>query len=1357
MYPILYSPGHTDFNNLGLGVMVDTTTATVTEELNGKFELDLQYLSDGPLAQALVYDALVKVPTGDQVDQLFRIKTIIEKIEGMLSVHAEHVSYIINDLPIKPNTKVVESVAQVALNKMLSAIADKHPLTVYSDITTISSAEWKVPDFKNPRNILGGVEGSILDQWGGEYQFDNYQIRLTSQRGRYSNTIIAYGRNLTDFEQEESILETYTSIYPYANETSNDSTVLRTLPEFFVDSEYVDKYPNRRVAMVDFSEKFNEKNPYSEDKLRKFAQSYVKTNKVGVPKVTMKVSTVDLSASLDESYNVEEVESLHLADTVKVFFEPLGVTAEAKVVGSVWNVLLEQYDSYTLGAKKASFGQWVNDNVNEIKNAANSAKQTAINAAISANGKNTNYYGNSGDGFPANPKVGDLYFQRDGDKTTVYQWDGTSWVNIIDGNWQTDFEQEMQDKLDQAKQENDAAFADLDKQLSDAQTAIDNVEAANDAVVKAVDQAQKDFKSVDKAANNALSEALKGQDLAKDSQNLANEALDNFKNLSIGGRNLLRNSAFLGKASTGIPDLWIKGGATATSKLVTITDLNQIATGVEITQTSLGQSGLRTQKFVENVIGGKSYVQTFWIKNVASEPLKMRIQVGERNKDTNAVTYTSINQDIPSSSGWTPLTRIFTTKSTTNGLYFYLYTDTTPPNAHYILAAPKLEEGTIPTDWTPAPEDTQVKIEQLEDGLSTTVSKTEYNSDKDTFNASISRIDQKADSIATTVTNVQKNVNKQATEISKIDQKADSIVSSVAVLDGKVKKQSSDIIQLSNSISLAVQKNDVINQINVSTEGILIAGEKVHITGTTLIDNAIITTAMIKELDASVITTGTLAANLIVPTAGNLLMNSEFQSNTFFDGWTQGASNSKNFYESTSSYTDAYGGRSYATGVQTQTEEVTLSNWSTLYQDVKAREGLPYSGSVVIRNNTMNPDVNGDLGRMGLDIEFLDSNKKPIAHQNIEVTTIAPYATLSLENQVGPKGTAYLRFKIYAAGKVNGYATRSMLNRGAKTLPYTASTGQVIVGSDMIVDGAIIAKHLSAESVTAEKLAVGAVNMGSAVVTGTLDANRINVINLDASQIKVGTLNAATVRIINLDASAITTGTLNVAVQINANSIVSGSLNAKLLTGDTAHLNSVDTGVITNRIDDHLQLGAYNATENVGQINITSRTATNVDYPGGTTIYSNPYDSGERWGIRLYRNRIMPLNRSQDAALELNPYTKGAVNVRNRDQDTWLPVNASKFNVISERKFKNKIQVFKDSALEIINDTTIYSYEKSGRKEIGVISDEANGALLSKGQDGERFVDLYSYSSIAIKAIQELTDEVDSLKSQIEEMEKKIA
>lgn len=1334
-YPILYSPEHTDFNNLGLGIMVDCISALVPEELNGKFELNIEYLVNGPLVKYLVKDAQIKVDTGDQTGQLFRIKTIGKKIDGIIPIYAEHVSYIINDLPIKPSTKVVESVAQVALNKMLSAIADKHPLTVYSDITTISSAEWKVPDFKNPRNILGGVEGSILDQWGGEYQFDNYQIRLTSQRGRYSNTIIAYGRNLTDFEQEESILETYTSIYPYANETSNDSTVLRTLPEFFVDSEYVDKYPNRRVAMVDFSDKFNDKNPYSKDKLRKFAQSYVKANKVGVPKVTMKVSTVDLSGSLDESYNVEEVESLHLADTVKVFFETLGVTAEAKVVGSVWNVLLEQYDSYTLGAKKASFGQWVNDNVNEIKSAANSAKQTAINAAISANGKNTNYYGNSGDGFPANPKVGDLYFQRDGDKTTVYQWDGTSWVNIIDGNWQDDFEQEMQDKLDQAKQENDAAFADLDKQLSDAQTTIDNVDASNQALSDAVDQANKDIKAVDDTASQAMSTALDGKSIAENAKELGQEALDNFKNLSIGGRNLLRNTAFL--ADTGkLPEYWTtKGGGTALAEVVDVIDLSQVKKALHYisSKTSNVSTGMRSTSAYENVKPGTTYTGSIWMRNNTDNPLIARPSAVFR--DSSGATLKTITQykTLSKAEGWVRIAFSGEAPANTVSILFYSYITAVSDGSggyleqDFLVAAPKFEEGTVPTDWTPAPEDTQVKIEQLENGLKTTVSQSQYNADQSLINSQISSVTQTANSINSVVTDLTNGMPTGASIIS----------------------------QISDSVSIMVEKNDVINQINVSTEGILIAGEKVHITGTTLIDDAIITTAMIKELDASVITTGTIATNLIAPNAGNLLMNSQFNSNNLFDGWSYSTGTQ---WVRSGSYNTSTGLRYETVSINKLTDESwTDTNLSFLYQDVRAYAGIKYSASIIayLRMGSYRGECS---------IYFYDINNKIVGSQVKVIDIYNTYTLFKIEGVTAPTGTVRARFQVGIRGKSQIYVTCAQMNTGNVVGVYTPSTGQVIVGSDMIVDGAIIAQHLSAESVTAEKLAVGAVNMGSAVVTGTLDANRINVINLDASQIKVGTLNAATVRIINLDASAITTGTLNVAVQINANSIVAGTLNAKLLTGDTAHLNSVDTGNITNNYDYHLQVsskGLFNKTTNVGQLNLHSTQSGGTDwdaaFPGSMTYHFETSTNGQNTGLRFWKNHIMSLNKDQNTGLYLNPYGGTQVRVTSRTSDnTYLAINASAFNVASDRRFKSDIEDYEEDALSIVNGLRIRTYKKSGKREIGVIADEAPDNLLLKDDTGD-MLSLYDYISIAIKAIQELTDEVDSLKSQIEEMEKKIA
>ena len=860
-YPILYSPGHTDFNNLGLGVMVDCTSAIVSEELNGKFELDIEYLAYGPLTKYLVNDAQIKVDTGDQTGQLFRIKSVGKNINGIIPIHAEHVSYITNDLPIKPNTIVDKADAQLALNQMLNAIADNHPLTAYSDVTTVSSTEWKVPDFKNPRNILGGVEGSILDNWGGEYQFDNYQIRLLNQRGRYSNTIIAYGRNLTDFEQEESILETYTSIYPYANETNGDSTFLHTLPELFVDSEYVNKYPNRRISMVDFSDKFNDKNLYSEDKLRNLAQSYVKANKVGIPKVTLKVSTVDLSGGLDESYNVAEVESLHLADTVKVFFEPLNITAKAKVVGSVYNVLLNQYDSYTLGAKKATFNQWVNDNVNEIKSVADAAQRQAIAAVISANGKNTNYYGDSGGGFPPKPKVGDLYFQKDGDKTTVYQWDGTSWVNIIDGNWQADFEADLQVKLDQAKQETDAALAEKDKAINDLDKKVtDKITQTNTAVT----QAQSDANAAKTQADAAVAKANSNTVTI----NAAKIDITKALNDSTSALNAI-------KLVDGRVDSVTTTIANVKSDVDNKADKTAVASQISQSATEIRQD---LQSWTNGQLTNYSTIQstaTSIASAVSSKADKSQItQLSDQitsvvsSSGQNNLVYNSTFQD--SIDGWRVQNGYKqTTARNIGGNYSIEFKLPENPNGSWNFARSKKVPIGVFKNYAYS-----VSIMRMVDipnagffaygieGYDDSGNRLEWKtvnihsslsdyvwvllSDKFTF----TNPDVKTVSFVFATNGYGHYLACQPIMVN--DKNVGSFVP-----DGMNKSQ---ITQLSDDINLRVIKGDVVNQINISPESILIAGNKIQITGETYIENGIIGDAKIKDLSASKLTAGTIDA-----------------------------------------------------------------------------------------------------------------------------------------------------------------------------------------------------------------------------------------------------------------------------------------------------------------------------------------------------------------------------------------------------------------------------------------------------------------------------------------------------------------
>ncbi|MDT7016369.1 phage tail spike protein [Latilactobacillus curvatus] len=140
----------------------------------------------------------------------------------------------------------------------------------------------------------------------------------------------------------------------------------------------------------------------------------------------------------------------------------------------------------------------------------------------------------------------------------------------------------------------------------------------------------------------------------------------------------------------------------------------------------------------------------------------------------------------------------------------------------------KVEKGSVATDWCPNPSETATvtafsKLSQTVNGIQTTVS-------------------DKADQ-------------------SQVTQLAGQITSVV----GDVSANSSQITQMKADINLRVKAGDVINQINISPESILIAGQKVHITGQTSIDNAVIKDAMIADIKADKITAGTLnAANVNV-------------------------------------------------------------------------------------------------------------------------------------------------------------------------------------------------------------------------------------------------------------------------------------------------------------------------------------------------------------------------------------------------------------------------------------------------------------------------------------------------------------
>ena len=417
-YAVLYKANETDFNTLGLGVLRDAISPLVTEERNGQFELTMSYPVDGALFGEIKNDRIIKADASQKLKaQRFKIIRITKPAGGVVKVYAEHVSYLSQDLALKPSVSYNGNATQ-ALTAWKNNIVDEHPFTIFSDVQTTGIGVWKIDKVENARRALGGVVGSVLDTYGGEYRFDNYHIGLYANRGSDSGALIAYGKNLTDIEQEEENANTYTSVYPYANirdEEGNES--LLTLPEYFVDSEYTSNYARRKIKTINFQQD----DITTVEQLRERAQQYIADNDIGVPSVNLTVKFVDLSKTLDYK-DLALVEEINLCDQVTVCYEKLGIRQKAKVIKTVWNVALDRYEELVIGKARAnlsqSIGTTVDGKLETVVTDLNSVR-------ISADGKTKIFTGVS---EPIATNINDLWYKPVGDGgVEMYRWDGVIW------------------------------------------------------------------------------------------------------------------------------------------------------------------------------------------------------------------------------------------------------------------------------------------------------------------------------------------------------------------------------------------------------------------------------------------------------------------------------------------------------------------------------------------------------------------------------------------------------------------------------------------------------------------------------------------------------------------------------------------------------------------------------------------------------------------------------------------------------------------------------------------------------------------------------------------------------------------
>ena len=345
MIPVLYSPTETLFTTNGLGGLADCISCEVTEERNGAYTMEIVYPIDGLHFSDIAHSSIIKViPSDGATEQLFRVYKISKPLNGKVTIEAEHISYQLSFIPVSPFTA---SNCAGALSGLVTHSMETNPFTVWTDKETSATYKQTLPN--SFRSRLGGVQGSILDVYGGEYEFDNYTVKLHASRGSDNGVTLRYGKNITDIKQEENIENTITGICPYWTD-SDGNTVTGDIQY----AEGADNFPYKRTVVMDFSGDYE--NQPTKAELEAHARSYISSNRVGVPRISIEVSFIALWQT-EEYKNIANLERVKLCDTVTVEFEKLGISAKAKVVETVYDVLKERYTSIEIGESRTDLAK----------------------------------------------------------------------------------------------------------------------------------------------------------------------------------------------------------------------------------------------------------------------------------------------------------------------------------------------------------------------------------------------------------------------------------------------------------------------------------------------------------------------------------------------------------------------------------------------------------------------------------------------------------------------------------------------------------------------------------------------------------------------------------------------------------------------------------------------------------------------------------------------------------------------------------------------------------------------------------------------------------------------------------------
>ena len=330
---------------------------------NGNTPLNAAYADEIVQIDSNTYQLAFRFPTSDSLWEKLKEETFltaddlhgeqdfvifeVEKKHGYIQVYANQVFTLLNNYVVNP-ISLDRQTGSTALSRFAGSITRDNPFSFFSDIEDRHTFNIGP---KNAMEAFAKDKHSIIGQWGGDLVRHGYQVRLLKNGGSENESLFMYKKNLSSYQHKTSTKSLKTRITFIAKVKGEGEKAPDRNLSVVVDSQLISKYNQIYEDMIEV----NNQDVKDEASLREYGKQYFRTT---------------LCDMLEDSIEIDVIGQsdvpVQMFDVVGVFHEFYNMDVRKKITKYTYSPMAKKL-------KSIGFGQFQSGLVNAIGNVVSDA------------------------------------------------------------------------------------------------------------------------------------------------------------------------------------------------------------------------------------------------------------------------------------------------------------------------------------------------------------------------------------------------------------------------------------------------------------------------------------------------------------------------------------------------------------------------------------------------------------------------------------------------------------------------------------------------------------------------------------------------------------------------------------------------------------------------------------------------------------------------------------------------------------------------------------------------------------------------------------------------------------------------